>query len=131
MKRLTNLTLFVCGFAAIGGSLFAESLNSLQVHVPFDFIAAGRKLPAGDYVMSESDGAMVIRISGNGPGNSVMLAARPGGVRSSGGSSASFEQIGADKYLSELHMADDRVLQIPLHPAEPAAGVGNAMTGGR
>jgi hypothetical protein len=74
---------------------------------------------------------MVIRISGNGQGNSVMLAARPGGVRSSGGSSASFEQIGADKYLSELHMADDRVLQIPLHPAEAAAGVGNAITGGR
>ena len=130
MKRFTNPMLFVCAAAALSGSLVAETLNSLQVHIPFDFIAAGRKLPAGDYRISEADGNMVLRISGFGRGNNVMLAVRPGSPHGSTGSSARFEKVGSDRYLSELRMADDRVLEVRRRPLEVSSGVSNAMTGG-
>ena len=45
-----------------GTVVFGQTTKTLRVTVPFDFIVAGQKMPAGEYQIDESDhdGTMII-----------------------------------------------------------------------
>lgn len=58
--------LLVAGFAAFPALLpAASSYDSLFVHVPFEFVAAGQSFPAGDYRVQSADNGIIL-IQGNG-----------------------------------------------------------------
>ena len=58
--------LLVVGSAALPALLPAASTSdSLFVHVPFQFVAAGQSFPAGDYRVQSADNGVVL-IQGNG-----------------------------------------------------------------
>lgn len=61
MTALLGLTLTM----ALAASAFAQSGRRVMVHVPFDFVVAGRQMPAGDYsvrrVSKDSENALLIQ----------------------------------------------------------------------
>lgn len=115
MNRMINLARFACVVALWSGSLLSAE-QILKVHVPFDFVAAGRVLPAGDYafVESESRGTMFVRGEGAGRSVAVMtyLGAATHGATSE---TVRFHLDGGRKVLSALVMEDgtERVVTMP------------------
>src|SRR5712692_7411390 len=82
-KNLLNLTLLVAGVLASAAGVRAETL---RIRVPFAFSAGGKKLPAGEYSVSEMAGnPAVLLISGSSPGSRTMVFAR---MATAGGTSA-------------------------------------------
>jgi hypothetical protein len=58
--------LFVAGSLALPALLSASSpYDTLSVHVPFEFVAAGQSFPAGDYRIHRADNGLIL-IQGNG-----------------------------------------------------------------
>lgn len=56
--------------------------ETLVVHVPFSFVAAGQEFPAGDYrVQDDGSGTIVVQ----GSGRSVITLSIPSGVPKAGG----------------------------------------------
>ncbi|MFL6446089.1 MAG: hypothetical protein ACJ746_00035 [Bryobacteraceae bacterium] len=64
--------LFVVGSAALPALLSAASpSDSLYVHVPFDFVAAGQSFSPGDYRIDRGENGVVL-IQGNGKAAATM-----------------------------------------------------------
>jgi hypothetical protein len=57
----------------------AQSANSMQVTVPFAFIAGGSKLAAGAYSIQEDTANGLVLIQSKTPGQSAAVLTRPGG----------------------------------------------------
>lgn len=58
--------LFVVGSAVLPTLLPAASpYDTLSVHVPFEFVAAGQSFPAGEYRIHRADNGLIL-IQGNG-----------------------------------------------------------------
>src|SRR5262245_34808520 len=51
------LTMFGFLMAMTAATAFAQENSSLKVNIPFDFSVANRTLPAGEYTVSERNGA--------------------------------------------------------------------------
>ncbi len=70
--------LLVVGSAALPASLPAASpYDSLSVHVPFAFVAAGQNFPAGDYRVQSADSGVVLI---QGGGKAVATISFPGSL---------------------------------------------------
>ena len=79
MRRKVSLvsTLFVLFFAFAATRAGAQSNGEMRAHIPFDFIASERTLPAGDYTLKRavaSDSTALI-LQNIESGASVMLRA--------------------------------------------------------
>ena len=77
MTRMMNLARFACAIAFWSGSLLSAE-QVLKVHVPFDFVASGVKLPAGNYTIVEAENRGAIFVRGEGAGHSVAVITYPG-----------------------------------------------------
>lgn len=90
----------------------ATSGQTLNVHVPFSFVAAGREFPAGDYrVYSNGNGTIYLQ----GGSTSVITLSVPAGVAKPGSSpNLQFSRAGQKEYL--VGVQDDTLNRsIPLH----------------
>ena len=106
--------------ALAGASLAIPALadsNLLHVHVPFAFVAGGRKLPAGTYNLWLSESGQIIFVLG--PGESSMVNGVPTGVMSGDAKpSLVFKRFGADEYLVGIQAAEIGSRSIPLKPLQ-------------
>jgi hypothetical protein len=70
MKKLyLRIVVALVGFAGLGVTAKAQAVDQVVVTIPFEFVAAGKTLPAGTYTVNRlSDdriGALVLRSSDN------------------------------------------------------------------
>ena len=108
--RFAYWTLLLGIVLAIGQSAQAESL---RFHVPFEFKAAGRNLPAGDYMMETTGRLLLIR--GAAPGASAMMTTIAEDSRTEiGNPSASFEMGEGMPILCMVNLSNGVVLRLLL-----------------
>lgn len=64
-KQLMSALLGLALMASMAASVFAQSGRRVTVHIPFDFVVAGRQMPAGDYIVrrvsKDSENALLIQ----------------------------------------------------------------------
>jgi hypothetical protein len=104
MKKsyLTSALIFVC-LLGVGVSARAQDANAVVVSVPFEFVAGGATLPAGEYRVSrvDPDSNREIVISGYGKGSAFLLplAFDHGSANQP---AFSFEHVGGKYFLSSI-----------------------------
>jgi hypothetical protein len=105
MKRLKSVTL--CVFTALVlAPVHAEDNNRIRIHVPFPFFAAGKALPAGDYVLQENSESGVVMVHGRGQAGSVALLTRSVDSKAADEPGAKFVTIDGQKHLDQIDMND-------------------------
>lgn len=82
---------------------FAQVGNALRVHIPFDFIAGGQKMAAGDYIVDESGeaGALVVRCLATRQ-SAIVLSAPASARTPEGNPGLTFERHNGNVYLSRV-----------------------------
>ena len=111
------------GFAltmVMAASAFAQSGRRLTVHVPFDFVVAGRQMPAGDYsvrrVSKNSENALLIQ---SADGRKVATVFTNSSRREANRAELSFRQHGETYFLSEVSIPGTAgVREIPPSKSE-------------
>jgi len=100
MKKsyLTAVLMLTC-LLAVGVSAHAQDADAVVVSVPFEFVAGGATLPAGDYRVSRVNPTVnrELAIGGYNKGNSFMLPVAFDAA-SADHPTLSFEHVG-DKYV--------------------------------
>jgi hypothetical protein len=90
------------------GSLHARS-NRMQVTVPFEFVAGGKTLPAGNYIVqfnsdSGTEGTIVLSSDGQRP---IMLVVQRPGLAEPKHSQLVFHRYGTSFFLTEVRTEGD------------------------
>jgi hypothetical protein len=107
--------LLVVGSAALPALLSAASpYDSLYVHVPFKFIAAGQNFPAGDYrVQSAENGVVLIQ----GSGRAAATISVPGAMPKAGTTTGlKFSSDGQREHLVGVQIEGLAARTIASHP---------------
>ncbi len=108
MKKsyLTAVCMLTC-LLGIGVSARAQSADAAIVSVPFEFVAGGAMLPAGEYRVSRLNPGVTqeLFISGYNKGGTFLLPLAFEN-RSSGEPALSFEHVGGKYFLSKIKTLD-------------------------
>jgi hypothetical protein len=102
-QYLRILLALVC-FAALGITAKAQEVDQLVVTIPFEFVAAGKTLPAGNYRVKRLSGDRLEELVLSGPenrGGVFVFATEVESVRD-GKTQISFEQAGDQHFLSKI-----------------------------
>ncbi|HVF66123.1 MAG TPA: hypothetical protein VM914_00565 [Pyrinomonadaceae bacterium] len=87
----------------MAASAFAQSGRRVRVHVPFDFVVAGRQMPAGDYtvrrVSKDSENTLVIQSE---DGRRTAMVLTNSSRREAKRAELSFRQHGESYFLAEV-----------------------------
>jgi hypothetical protein len=108
--RFAYLTFLLGVVLAMGQSARAESL---WLHVPFEFKAAGRLLPTGDYTMEAAGSLLRIRSVASGV-SVATIAILDDSQAETGKPGASFETAGDMPALSMVNLSNGVVLRLLL-----------------
>lgn len=103
MKSTMTRTMLL--FSAFALSGFAEAIT---IRVPFEFSAAGKTLPAGEYRFQEETPGVII-ITGTTPGSSMLTLTRGSGDSPSAKAGLTFS---ATKALSTISMPDGKKVEL-------------------
>jgi len=118
MKNLLRIAVALVGFAGLGITAKAQVADQIVVTIPFEFVVAGKTLPAGTYrvnrVADDKWEGLIFRSFENNAG----VIVHPIEVESTPGDKAkvSFETAGGEHFLSKIQTADN-VFTIPLSRA--------------
>lgn len=105
MKLLNLVTLSVFT-ALVLAPVHAEDNSSIRIHVRFPFVAAGKALPPGDYVLQEISESGLMMIHGHSEADSVALLTRSADAKPKDEPGARFISIGGQKYLDQVELTD-------------------------
>lgn len=121
-KNLARIALAFFGFAVLAISAKSEVIDQVIIKIPYEFVVAGKTLPAGTYrvsrVSDSNNRELVLRSCENRAGV-ILLPSEVDDVRSDK-PSLTFQQVGDQHFLSKIETAD-HVFVIPV--SEPAAVV--------
>lgn len=115
---MTNLKKLIYGAvlavsSVMPGPLWASD-DIIDVNVPFSFVAAGRQMPAGPYVIETSKSSGIVLLRGSGRG--VLIASGPGGsLHTDGKPGLVFKKKGESAYLIGIQTGDLPARSIPVH----------------
>lgn len=119
--RNQYLRIFIAlvGVAGLGMPAKGQAVDQIVLKVPYDFVAAGRTLPAGTYRVNrlrEGDPSVLILSSFENRASAFVLPTTH--VSSSGDKvQVIFEQVGGEHFLSKIETAD-HVFTIPVTHSE-------------
>lgn len=111
------------------GSLlaFTVAVNAqsevVNVHVPFDFVAGGKTLPAGVYHVDKGEASGILIIQGGAGNSAAFLTVAAEGRTPNDGAALVFERHGSAMFLSAVRLRGDQVrvlLGSDLRPAHAA-----------
>lgn len=113
----------VVGFAlmtVLAASVYAQSVRRLTVHVPFDFVVAGKQMPAGDYsvrrVSKDSEVTLIIQ---SRDGRKVATVFTNSSRREAERAELSFRQHGENYFLASISIpGTSGVREIPRSKSE-------------
>ena len=115
MKRVTLVIFAALSLAAT--SLLAQS-QALRLDVPFDFVAGGKTLPAGQYIV-ESDRRGAVSIQSADFKDAVILVSYPAqDDRMNGVGAMRFRRYGTRYFLSQVWMGSEMGQALPKSRAE-------------
>lgn len=104
-KQISRTLLSLAAVLMLAASVPAQTAGVIRVHIPFDFVAGQKQLPAGRYIVRrvrrDSETALLIRAEG-GRGSAVILTSA--GEGDPGRASLSFRQLGERYFLAEVSM---------------------------
>jgi hypothetical protein len=100
-------TLF--GFAALGATVKAREIDQVVVTIPFQFVAAGKTLPAGTYRLNRVSNQRFQGLFLSSFENRVSTIVLPVEVESSPAETPqlTFEQVGDQRVLSKIQTGDN------------------------
>jgi len=131
MKKLClRIAVALVGFAGLGITAKAQVVDQVVVTIPFEFVVAGKTLPAGTYRVnrvSDDRWAGLIFSSFENRAGAIVL---PTKVESTPNEKAhlSFETAGDEHFLSKIETADN-VFTIPVSRAAILLASGKSHTG--
>jgi hypothetical protein len=121
-KTIRFAVLCACLFTFSAAS-FAES-TTVRANIPFSFIAAGRIMPAGEYLIQEASESGVLIVKGPGPGSAIAVLTIAGPTAADASEAGlSFARSASGVYLSKVQMPGSpaHLLILPEHGSMPAA----------
>ena len=115
MKNLLRIAVALIGFAGLGITAKAQVADQIVVTIPFEFVVAGKTLPAGTYrvdrVSNDKWAGLILRSFETRAG----VLVRPTEVESASADQAkvSFEKAGDEHFLSKIQTGDN-LFTIPV-----------------
>ena len=130
MKKLClRIAVALVGFAGLGITAKAQVVDQVVVTIPFEFVVAGKTLPAGTYRVNRVsddrwDGLIFRSVE-----NRASAIVHPIEVKSAPADKAqvSFETAGGEHFLSKIQTADN-VFTIPVSRAAILLASGKSHT---
>jgi hypothetical protein len=107
-RALSIFSILVLLAAAVVSRAAASTAPSIRFHIPFDFVIAGKTLPAGDYVVERSTLSSAAGLSVKGVDKNAGVYVLTADVESGERASASklvFNRYGDRYFLSEFWTA--------------------------
>ena len=107
-KQYLRIVIALIGVAGLGLTTKAQAVDQVMVNIPFEFVVAGKTLPAGNYRVnrvSQTDSRTLVLSSFE---NNVSTMVHPAEVESSSDDKAqvSFEEVGGEYFLSKIETAN-------------------------
>lgn len=109
--KLFKTTILFGGLVALAASLSAET-PSVQVNVPFSFVAGGYTLPAGSYTIEESNMHGVLLLRGSEPNSTAMVLAANFGTSYASHADLKFDRRGTVIVLSTIDIPGGSTYQV-------------------
>jgi hypothetical protein len=121
-KQITGTLFALVTIFVLAASAFAQTAPHIAVQIPFDFVAGGKRLPAGHYTVSRfsysNDQELLIR-SDDGHANAVIVTNPSGDNRAPQSATLSFRQHGDDYFLAAISIPGAAaVRELPESKAE-------------
>jgi hypothetical protein len=118
-KQYLRIVIALIGFAGLGITAKAQAVDQTVVNIPFEFVVAGKTLPAGNYRVnrvSDTDSRILVLSSFENKVSAVLL---PTEVANSleDKPEVTFEQVGDQHLLSKIETADHS-FTIPVSRSE-------------
>jgi hypothetical protein len=103
------------GLAAMAVAGRAQAIDQVIVNVPYEFVVAGKTLPAGDYRINRTSTSNVFELALTNVENRTGVLLLSGEVSDTreGKPSVSFEHIGDQYFLSTIETAE-HIFTIPV-----------------
>jgi hypothetical protein len=130
MKKLCfRIAVSLVSFAGLGITAKAQVVDQIVVTIPFEFVVAGKTLPAGTYRVNRLSDDKWAGLILSGVKNRASAIVLPNDVESAPADKAhvSFETAGDEHFLSKVETADN-VFTIPVSPTAILLASGKSHT---
>ena len=119
-KQYLRILMAVAGFAGLGVTAKAQELDQVVVTIPFEFVVAGKTLPAGTYRTNRISDDKYAGLILSSVENHVSVILHPIEVESAHNdkAQASFQETGDQRFLSTIETGDN-IFTIP----EPSVAI--------
>jgi hypothetical protein len=104
-KRYLTLVFAFVAVLSLSAGVVAQERHELNVKVPFDFYAAGKNMPAGEYAVTRisENGLNGLRLStDDGKATVYVLPTEFAGSSDGAAAKMGFERVGSDRFLSYI-----------------------------
>jgi len=120
-KHYAKLLLVLAGVLGLGVQAHAQ--REAVVTIPFEFVAAGKTMPEGTYIVSRTvnNGALALVLSGDEGRAGIFVLPAEVGRSSADVAKVSFEEVAGKRFLSKITTLDGVYsIRVP-HPASAVA----------
>jgi hypothetical protein len=117
-KQYLRILIALVGFASFGMAAKGQVLDQIVVNIPYDFVVAGKTLPAGTYrVNRATDIDAKALILSNFEGRASVIIVPTEAESHTGKAEVSFEQVGDERFLSKIE-TEEHSFTIPISRSE-------------
>jgi hypothetical protein len=129
-KHCLRILIALIGVAGLGTAAKGQVIDQIVVNIPYEFVAAGKTLPAGTYRVNRVSGdnleALVLSSFENRAG--VIVGSTAVESTQADKPEVSFEQVDGQHFLSKIKTAD-HVFTIPVSRSEILEAAARSHTG--
>ncbi len=128
-KQYLRILIALIGLAGLGMSARGQAFDQIVVNIPYDFVVAGKTLPAGTYKVnrvSVTDRALILSSVEN-RASAIVLATQIEST-SADKPQVSFEQVGGERFLSKIETSN-HVFTIPVSRSEILEAAARSQSG--
>jgi hypothetical protein len=129
-KQYLRILMAVVGFAGLGFTANAEVIDQIVLTIPFEFVVAGKTLPAGTYkvnrLSADSSEGLVLSSFENNTG--AILHVSHVEISHVDKSEVSFENAGDQHFLSKIETAN-HIFTIPVSSVAIQEAAARSHTG--
>jgi len=115
MTKKIVLTLVAAAGISIAGVAPARAEEKVIAQVPFDFVVGSLTMPAGRYIVTETDDPALVSIANeNGHDFTFVLTIADGNNERVSEPELVFDQFGGQRFLARIVTGDSEGREIPL-----------------
>ena len=129
-KYYLRILIALIGVAGLGVAAKGQAVDQIVVNIPYEFVVAGKTLPAGTYRVNRVTGTHQKGLIISSFENRVSAIILPTAVENSYADKAevSFEQVGGERFLSKIQTVD-HLFTIPVSRSEILAAAARSQSG--